>query len=348
MTFLGLLQFRSTGQAKSFALLVIAAYFLMACGKESTHSPKTTGSNNPQIAGGVPQSQQQQIPAVCRGSLPKKDQLEYDYGDRHFTFVGWTHNVMSEQKLEAKYIGEMNKAAKAGDCAKVEKVHAAFLQKFDKRVLESQRVFVALDVAYQNHAFSQIGIEVSAKELQLIRKAKAKVVDDADYNLQKITSLCKDFDGRDVHMVFPGPEYEYAKESNGLVDLAPLEDHELKMKYVVKVSNELWDFDAKTSGLSPKTLEFIDRMGDSPSEQEERELLATESNPKLKEQLKRLYDGRTTIYQSVTPRNTAMIQALMKLQGNVAIVVGSAHINDFKAQLDQLCQRPAEIPVSGL
>jgi hypothetical protein len=341
MTILGLLLFRSTGVTKSVGLLLIVAYFLMACGRSAPHRASLPRNNSLTGAGGSLGSK------VCRGILVKKNQLEYDFGNRHFSFIGWTHNTVPDMKAEMTLILKMGKAARGGDCSTVQNLRTEFLREFETRETESARVFAALDASYQAHAFGTIGLELSPTEFKVV--SRDSTTDKVGTILNKIEGICPGFDAREIHLVSPGPEYEFVSEAKGLVAPKPLEDDAIKKQYADKAAEDsVFEFDLKTSGFSAKTLERIDRLDETPSREEEQELLSYESDPKLKAKLKTLYEGYMVVIESIAPRDRAILQNLSKLEGNVAIVIGQRHIPDLQKQLDQLCHNQSIGPISRL
>jgi hypothetical protein len=270
-------------------------------------------------------------------------QLEYQFGGRHFSFIGWIHNTDVDQKQAIEALNAMSKRIANHNCDGINAIYDDYVLASQKRFNESQRVYNLLETVRLRNHFTALGTEYTDAEL-LIYKRDIDQIDTADTVLTVISKVCPGFDGRKLHMVYPGPEFEFTKRHSSSVTLIPLEDQKIKDKWLSQIPQEDFDFDPSTSGFSEQTLAAIDHLDAVANEAEKQKLMAMETAPELKAKIARLYEARKIAVNSDVERNQAIVDHMLAMKDNFAVVIGKSHIRYFLDQLDKACRDRRDAP----
>lgn len=147
----------------------------------------------------------------------------------------------------------------------------------------------------------------------------------------------------DLHLIFPGPEYKFAVDHKGLVEIVPLGNDELIKESFSAYSNESRLFSQQVDQLSPKGLQANEQFtelvkdGQPQSQSKIDELTTTLSEPE-KQKVQKYFKEVSEVLNLIESRNDAFINEILKTKSDIAVVTGNFHVAGFRQTLKHRCE----------
>ncbi|WP_413294678.1 hypothetical protein ACLSU7_06140 [Bdellovibrio sp. HCB185ZH] len=282
---------------------------------------------------------------ACSKKLLNESQLEYQFKDRKITIIGWTHELMSDQQKAMVAIQAGATKIAASDCEGGKKIIQDFLTHSKERLAASNKVEMALETLYMRSKFKTLGVEFSKENWAVLNEASG--VNKVDRVMSTFVEKCPNLktDADEFLKIFPGPHVHFAKKMKGKIQLMPMENEEIKAASLKGVSAETLNFDPDTEpGLSPAARSAIGKIqismkkGETPVESDFQEAINAETNPTLKAKLQRIFKDFKIVWGGVEKRNDFIAKTAVEQTGDVAMLMGQAHVKGLGISLDHLCQ----------
>lgn len=231
---------------------------------------------------------------------------------------------------------------KVSNCAEVESRLASARDDLGLHVSESNGVIRALESYQARNTFTLLGSEYSPSEdaIDLPRATEAYA------QIEMIARSCPNTAAilDNLSKVYPGPLRYFARKSPEHVRVIGIESDSLKTASAEMLTPELENFDPESAPISPAAKaifhEISKKMASAlkVSEGDVQRAVDAETSEEGKDLIRRVGSALIQILDLARQRNHFIVKNAVNQQENMAIVIGSAHIQDLGRLFVQACQ----------
>ncbi len=259
--------------------------------------------------------------------------------------IGWSHGTVGRDIAQLA-MADAFTDAKKGNCKLAEEKIESALKKLSDHKAESLRVLNHLNKIYKKRNFKKIGVEYGPEQY---REEFIDPETQQDLSMQFI-SIFKDLcpnqiqQFNDLYLIFPGPEFRFALDHKGLIEILPLGNDELIKKTFSIYSNESRFFPQQIDQLSSKGRHIYDQFieltknGQPLSVSKIEELTITLQEAE-KSKVQKYFKEVSGVLSLVKERDKAFVDEILKSKSDIAIVIGNFHVSGFRDRLEYKCKK---------
>lgn len=283
---------------------------------------------------------------TCRPIFTEERVAHIAINGRVITVIGWEHPVDDDWAILRPALTNAHHAAQIKDCAAAAKHLSVALQKQTENLINSRTVTRQLKETHRANPVHAVGLEMTPEEWPEVKEQLAYIV----FELDEIKITCPQETQSLVTMfkeVIPGPEHPFAKTYQAT--LLPLEDKNVKDPNFAQVENPeraAFNFeDPRITDAGKRAATEMERLSHQSRQIPFRllnEVISFETNlnkrAEMLTNLRRVLAANALMMDGVIARNKAIVSNLMLNQGNIAVVIGYAHLDDMMRQLTRTCE----------
>jgi hypothetical protein len=282
----------------------------------------------------------------CFVEYPVQDDnlVSMKVGSKSVHLVGWYHGSVEWDMAQIAF-NSAYADAQSGNCKRAQETLRGAFPKLKTKADESLRVQSLLETIYRQQSFDILGLEHAPYQYQSLHVNDGSSDMSFKY-LTKFEEFCPQelSTFKRMYQIYPGPEYEFARNKSDKIRLVPMGDDLLIKKSLDALSEENWNFQLRVNEMSPDAIEVFEKLVERTKSQplpENSELDAMTKNLKEPEKgLLKNYFTETMLVLKLIPERDAKfaVQILKQNSEHVVLVIGSRHLTGIKNQLHNFCK----------
>jgi hypothetical protein len=265
-------------------------------------------------------------------------------GSKSVHLVGWYHGSVEWDMAQIAF-NSSYADAQSGNCKQAQEKLREVLPKLHEKEAESRRVLSLLEDIYRQNPFTILGVEHAPYQYTSLH-VKDGSLDMALQYLTKLEVLCPNEIStfKRMHILYPGPEYEFARNKTENLKIVPMGDDLLIKKSNSALSAESQNFQLYAKEMSSEAImtynKFVDRTKLQPlPDSAELDLMVDNLKKSEKIRLKKYFSEVNYVLGLFAERDLRFAEQILKQKNDdVALVIGSRHLTGIKSQLQKLCK----------
>lgn len=276
--------------------------------------------------------------ANCNTKQVSELEILIEMNQKKILVVGWSH-VDSSGSTQDEILSLFNQSIAVKTCDEFSNIMENALDVYSLNYEEGARVLKILNRFHSSYGIDFIGDELDPEDSRL--QAQALKTFDSIFDIRLRYCPLSDLVSR-ARLILPGPRMVFLQK-NQKVQLVGLEDPLLKRKMSVLANQDMPIIDF--SKLTPEILEALSYIQDDieshlivqDSKIENVHNLALKDAPEFAEDILLSLKMYNEAIQISIDRSIAMATNAAVLKGNVAIVVGEAHLMKIADEIFKSC-----------